>query len=75
MDELITFTFLGFKLNCFSYPQISHSYFADMEISMSCFSQFVATLCVWVNLINLPKQQNIERLDCMLLSCHLRVSE
>lgn len=42
--------FLGLKRNCFTPPQIYQSYF-----------KLIRKLCMWVNLINIAKQQTITK--------------
>ena len=55
--------FIGFKVYCFTFLRIFQSCFLCMEISIRpyTFLQFIATLCIKINLINLPKQQFIAK--------------
>ena len=50
--------FFSFKLYWFAPPKIFHSHFPGMEFSIrpNIFFQFIATLCIRTNLVNLPKQ-------------------
>ena len=51
--------FVGFKLNCFTPLQICQSYILRMEISIRTDGFFKIHSKMWVNLINLVKQQII----------------